>query len=117
MEEGRCGWYGIDDAICMERSAAARLRYGIPFKRVCFNEHSNVLLVFKCKSRFRVKSLHLLVALFDLFARPRSPTPRSLPYLQSPFCQYQTSPKQLALTICISWYCIPFTPNMAHCLQ
>lgn len=47
MEEGRCGWYGIDDAICMERSAAARLRYGIPFKRVsrCFSEHWNVLLV------------------------------------------------------------------------
>lgn len=32
MEEGRCGWYGIDDAICMERSAAARrpkVRYTI----------------------------------------------------------------------------------------
>lgn len=89
MEEGRCEWYGgIDDAICRKRSGAARLpkvRYtgAIQKSRVsrCFSETLECVgpRVATCKSRFRVKSLHLLVALFDLFARPRSPTPRSLP--------------------------------------
>lgn len=81
MEEGRCEWYGgMDDAICRKRSGAARLpkaRYGI-----CTIQKSVWVLqrtlecvphVATCKSRFRVKSLHLLVALFDLFARPPLP--------------------------------------------
>lgn len=64
MEEGRCGWYGIDDAICMERSAAARLlvvRYGIPFKRVfgCFSEHWNVFLVLQHASHDFESSLYI----------------------------------------------------------
>lgn len=61
MEEGRCGWYGIDDAICRKRSGAARLRYGIPFKRAfgCFSEHWNVFLVLQHASHDFESSLYI----------------------------------------------------------
>lgn len=56
MEKGRCEWYGgIDDAICRERSAAARL----PKVRYTIQESVRVFLVLQHASHDFESSLYI----------------------------------------------------------